>query len=179
MALTKVTKHIMHGSLLIQYKYADLSDTSVSSNTQTETQIGAGVVITPQYADSILENSFSGSMHNTGTGTNNHFRIALFVNDSKEYEQTELYGGASGGHEATHHGGVSDRLYAQSVYGSIVDQMQSVGFVHAYTPGSTNAQDCDVRGSCQDSNSTTFHVREGFLILKEVSIGITSLSGAQ
>ena len=101
------------------------------------------------------------------------------MNDQKEYEQTELFGGASGGHEATHHGGVSDRLYAQSVYGSIVDQMQSVGFVHAYTPGSTNAQDCDVRGSCQDSNATTFHIREGFLIVKEVSIGITSLSGAQ
>ena len=106
MALTKVTKHIMHGSLLIQYKYADLADTSVSSNTQTETQIGAGVVITPQYADSILENSFSGSMYNSGTGSNTHFRVALFVNDQKEYEQTQLFGGASGGHEVTHHGGV-------------------------------------------------------------------------
>ena len=179
MALTKVTKHIMHGSLLIQYKYADLADTSVSSNTQTETQIGAGVVITPQYADSILENSFSGSMYNSGTGSNTHFRVALFVNDQKEYEQTQLFGGASGGHEVTHHGGVTDRLYQHSVYGQINNQYQSVGFVHAYTPGSTNAQDCDVRGSCMDSNSTTFNVAEGFLIVKEVSIGITSLSGAQ
>nr|BCU99842.1 MAG: hypothetical protein CM15mV30_1420 [uncultured marine virus] len=35
MALTKVTKHILHGSMLVQFKYADLSDTSNSSSTQT------------------------------------------------------------------------------------------------------------------------------------------------
>ena len=64
-------------------------------------------------------------------------------------------------------------------HGQINNHYQSVGFVHAYTPGSTNAQDCDVRGSCADSNATTFNVAEGFLIVKEVSIGITSLSGAQ
>jgi len=177
MALTKVTKHILHGSLLVQYKYANIADGNTSGT--GDTAIGSAVTITPQYADSILENTFSCDIENDSNGDNNHFRLALYVNSIKEYEQTELLGGPRGGHEATHHGGVFDRIYAHAHYQHLKNMRQSSGFVHAMTPGSTNAQSSQVYAADYNNGGKTFYVREGFLIVKEISIGITSLSGNQ
>ena len=180
MALTKITKHIVHGSMLIQYKYT--SGISGNSSGTGDTQVGATVAMTPQYADSILENHFSGDVHAGTTangGDNNHFRLALYVNGTKEYEQTELMGGPRGGHQATHHGGNSNRIYANSVYGYLYNLRQSVGFTHNMTPGNTNVQTSDIRLASYDNSGKTMTLSNGFLIVKEISIGITSLSGAQ
>ena len=76
MALTKVTKHILHGSMLVQFKYADLSDTSNSSSTQTFQAMGSDIVMTPLYADSILECTFSGSFQDESS--NNDGQNAMF-----------------------------------------------------------------------------------------------------
>ena len=176
MALTKITKHIMHGSSLIQYKYGTLSG---NVTTATDTQIGSSVNITPQYADSILENTFSGDINSDANGDNQHFRVALYVNDQKEYEQTELMGGPRGGHQATHHGGNSNRVYGHAHYRHLYNMRQSVGLVHAYTPGSTNAQNSAIRISCYENGAKNISLSNGFLIVKEISIGITSLSGSQ
>jgi len=176
MALTKITKHIIHGSSLIQYKYGTLSGNVTSS---TDTQMGSSVDITPQYADSILENTFSGDINSDTNGDNQHFRVALYVNGQKEYEQTELMGGPRGGHQATHHGGNSNRVFAHAHYQHLNNMRQSVGLVHAFTPGSTNLQACAIRISCYEDGGANFQIANGFLIVKEISIGITSLSGSQ
>jgi hypothetical protein len=176
MALTKITKHIMHGSSLIQYKYGTMSG---SVTTSTDTQVGGTVGITPQYADSILENTFSGDINSDTNGDNQHFRVSLYVNDQKEYEQTELLGGPMGGHQATHHGGNSNRIYQHAHYRHLYNMRQSVGLVHAYTPGSTNAQNSAIRISCYENGGKNISLANGFLIVKEISIGITSLSGSQ
>ena len=175
MALTKVTKHILHGSLLVQYKYGTMSGNTSGSG---DTQIGGSVGITPQYADSILENTFSGDINNDSNGDNQHYRLALYVNGIKEYEQTELLGGPRGGHQATHHGGSGDRVYAHAHYQHLKNMRQSVGFVHAFTPGSTNVQNCAVYAADYANGGKTLSVQNGFLIVKEISIGL-SLSGNQ
>ena len=176
MALTKVTKHIMHGSLLIQYKYGTMSGNTSGTG---DTNIGSPVTITPQYADSILENTFSADINQDSNGDNQHFRVALYVNSQKEYEHTELLGGPRGGHQATHHGGSSDRIYAHAHYQHLKNMRQSVGFVHSFTPGSTNSQECQIRAADYNNGGKTMSVNNGFLVVKEISIGITSLSGNQ
>jgi len=177
MALTKITKHIIHGSSLIQYKYGTLSGNVTSA---TDTQMGSSVDITPQYADSILENTFSGDINSDTNGDNQHFRVALYVNGHKEYEQTELLGGPAGGHEASHHGGNSDRIYqnAQSTV-SLYNMRQSVGLVHAYSHGSLNKIDMQIACASYDNAGKTMTVSNGLLIAKEISVGIVGLNGPQ
>jgi hypothetical protein len=176
MALTKVTKHILHGSALVQYKYGTITGNATSAN---DTQVGSAVTITPQYADSILENTFSGDMNNDTNGDNHHFRVSLYVNGQKEYEQTELLGGPRGGHQATHHGGNSNRIYANHYYSHLKNMRQSVGLTHAFAPGSTNAQACTIHVACYENGGKNLAIENGFLIVKEMSMGITSLSGPQ
>lgn len=177
MALTKVTKHIVHGSLLVQYKFADIADGNSSST--GDTNIGSPLAITPQYADSILETTFSCSIENTSNGDNYHFRLALYVNGIKEYEQTELLGGPRGGAQFNHHGGNFERVHAHVTYQHLRNARTSAGFTHAMTPGNTNAQSCQITAASYNDGGRTFTVREGFLIIKELSMGITSLSGGQ
>ena len=148
MALTNVTKHILHGSMLVQFKYADLSDTSNSSSTQTYQAMGSNIVITPLYADSILECTFSGSFQDESSNNDGqNAMFALFVNDNEEYTQGHLFGGPYSG-----------------------NQHQQ----HSFLPGTTNAQTINVRIRNQDSNSRTVVMREGFLIVKEISIGLAT-----
>jgi len=174
MALTKVTKHIVHGSLLVQFKYADLSDTSITSNTQTYQVVGSAITMTPQYGDSILECTFSASYEHDQTGSDSQYAISLFVNGIEEYEHTQLGGGPTGGNSFTQHGGEHDRVYSNIFHSSFRDTKQSVGWVHNHTPGNTNAQVVDVRGRSMDNNGWQLYVREGFLIVKELSMGVNS-----
>ena len=61
MALTRVTKHIVHGSLLVQFKYNEnTSDFDITASQDQYTEINnKNITMTPQYADSIIENSAS------------------------------------------------------------------------------------------------------------------------
>lgn len=176
MALRKLTKHSVTGSLLVQYKYGTMNGNTSSSG---DTLIGNGVSITPQYATSILETTFSGDINNDSNGENNHFRLALYVNGHKEYEQTELLGGPRGGHEATHHGGNADRIYAHAHYEYMKNMRQSVGLVHAYQHGSLNKCNFEIYAASYDNGSKTLTVSNGFLIVKEVAVGIAGLNGQQ
>jgi hypothetical protein len=178
MALRKLTKHSVTGSLLVQYKYSTINITGSSSGTG-DTILGNGVTITPQYSDSILETTFSGDIDNQDRGENNHYRVALYVNGAKEYEQTELLGGPNGGHAATHHGGNSDRIYANALTPNVKNMRQSVGLVHAFGHGSLNAQHCAIAIASYDNGGKTLSLDNGFLIVKEVSVGIVGLNGPQ
>lgn len=179
MALTKVTKHIIHGSLLVQFKYSDLSDTTLSSNTQSWTRVGNAITITPQYADSILEASFSGSFYDSDGGDDVQDDLALYVNGVQEYLQGQLFGGPTGGNNWSQHGGNHDRVQHGIIHAHFHDFRKSVGFVHAFQPGTTNAQVCEIKFRCADNNSRTVNVSEGFFILKEISLGIATLSGSR
>tara|TARA_Y100000004_G_scaffold69861_2_gene78539 strand:- start:12076 stop:12615 length:540 start_codon:yes stop_codon:yes gene_type:complete len=179
MALTKVTKHILHGSMLVQFKYQDLSDKSTGSSIQTFQALSNDLTITPLYADSILECTFSGSMEESGNSTGNSTRIALFINDNNEYEQGHLFGGPHNSNNHSQHGGDHNRIQHGITHAHFHNFRQSVGFTHSFTPGSTNLQTINVRMKNEDSNSNTIALREGFLIVKEISIGITTLSGQQ
>jgi hypothetical protein len=179
MALTKVTKHIIHGSLLIQFKHADLSDLSTSSNTQTFQTVG-GLTMTPQYADSILETTVSGSLRDNSdsSSTNQEMQVALYVNGTQEYVKSELLSTGFAGESYTQHGGRNDRLAGNRRHSHMRQMRMSVGFVHSMRPGTTNAQTHQLRIRHIDNNSRNMEFREGFMILKEISIGIDSLSGS-
>ena len=181
MALTRVTKHIIHGSLLVQFKYTENSGSWVLSSSRTTfTKINnKNVVMTPQYADSILENSASMTMRQeAGNNNNDQLAIALFVNGSNEYEQTNILGNQPYGNNHSHTGGRNDRTAPTRRHGHITNQRAAVGFTHTFTPASTNAQDMDVRAR-NISADRNFSVQDFFFICKEISIGITSLSGDQ
>lgn len=178
MALTKVTKHVVHGSLLVQFKYADLSDKGVTGSETTFQTVGSAISITPLYADSILETAFSGSLQdNLSQGSNNQLEMAFYVNGQNEYQQTEMMGAAGSGNSHQQHGGDHDRIQHGIVHGHFHDFKQSVGMQHAYQPNSTNAQSIEVRIR-RDGGSNDFTMREGFLIAKEISIGLAT-SGSQ
>ena len=178
MALRKLTKHSVTGSLLVQYKYANISDDSTSGAGTSDKAIGESVTITPQYTDSIIETTFSCDIENDSNGENQHFRLALYVNGHKEYEHTELLGGPRGGTEATHHGGSADRIYAHAFYAHVKNMRQSAGLIHAYSHGSLNALENQIYAADYNNGSKTFHVRNGFLIVKEIAVGIPE-SGPQ
>lgn len=168
MALTKVTKHIIHGSLLVQFKYTDLSDATTGSSWATLGTIN----ITPLYQDSILENSFSGSMQTDNDGENKQMDLALYVNNSQEYIQNELFGGLTGGNNWKQHGGDHDRINHGRQHGHFHNFRKSVGFTHAFKPNSTNQQQCQIRYRNKDANETV-RIREGFFIAKEISVGLS------
>ena len=175
MALTKVTKHILHGSMLVQFKYADLSDTSNSSSTQTFQAMGSDIVMTPLYADSILECTFSGSFQDESSNNDGqNAMFSLFVNDNEEYTQGHLFGGPYSGNQHQQHGGDHNRIQHGITHAHSHNFKKSVGFTHSFLPGTTNAQTINVRIKNQDSNSRTVTMREGFLIVKEISIGLAT-----
>ena len=177
MALRKLTKHSVTGSLLVQYKYS--STISGSSSGTGDVMLPGSVTMTPQYPDSIIENIFSGDINSNDNGENQHFRVALYVNGNKEYEQTELLGGPSGGNSATHHGGNSDRIYAGAHYRNLLNMRQSVGLVHAHEHGSLNALQMEIAIASYDNGSKTVTLSNGFLICKELAVGITGINGPQ
>lgn len=179
MALTKVTKHIIHGSLLIQFKHRDLSDLNTGSSTQSFQAVG-NLVMTPQYADSILETTCSGSLRDDSNNSSidQEMELALYVNGTQEYIQTELMSNGFTGNTYSQHSGRGDRLGGNARHGHLRQMRSSVGFVHNMLPGTTNAQTHEIRIRNKDNNSRNIQFIDGFLILKEISIGIDSLSGS-
>jgi hypothetical protein len=168
MALTKVTKHVVHGSLLVQFKYQDLSDISTSSTGWTN--FGSSLTITPKYADSILEQNFGGTQEMDEPGDDVDLRIRLLVNGQEEYYQGEMMGAYAGGNSYRHHGTPGDRAHHH--FGNMHDLRKSMGFNHAFKPGNTNAQVHQVQG--QISGGRQYFMRDGFLVVKEISSGLGS-----
>ena len=140
MALTRVTKHIIHGSLLVQFKYTENSGSWVLSSSRTTfTKINnKNVVMTPQYADSILENSASMTMRQeAGNNNADQLSIALFVNGSNEYEQTNVLGNQPYGNNHSHTGGRNDRTAPTRRHGHITNQ-RARGWIYSYLYSSIN-----------------------------------------
>lgn len=176
MALTRVTKHIVYGSLLVQFKYIENSgDHSVDSNQSTyQTINNKTITMTPQYSDSILENMCSFTMRQqSGTGNHDRLGIKLNVNGSNEYEQTELFGQNPHGNNHSQSGGRNDRLAPTRRHGHVSDIAQPVNFSHSFRPGTTNSQLMEVLVRNTDA-ARTFLIRDFFFIAKELSLGLDS-----
>lgn len=180
MALTRVTKHIVHGSLLVQFKYTEnAGNWDLTSAQSTFTEINnKNIVITPQYADSILENNASMTVRDISGSANitDTYSCALFVNGQNEYQVNELAGHGTYGNTHSHTGGRNDRVAPTRRHGHVTNVARAMGISHAFTPGTTNAQDCDVR--VKNSTTRNIRIRDFFFIAKEISIGLPT-SGAQ
>jgi len=176
MALTRVTKHIIHGSLLVQFKYVEnTGNFDISSSQSTYTEVNSkNIVMTPQYADSILEDSTSMAVNMVHATDNVHdeISIALFVNGNNEYEKTSILGASPYGNAHSHTGGRNDRTAPTRRHGHVRSMATAAGFTHAYTPASTNAQDQDIRA--KNSATRNIRIRDFFFISKEISIGLAT-----
>ena len=177
MPLTKITKKSIRGSLLLQYKYIDLSDSSLTSNTQGFTRHGEVLELTPLVGDSILEVTFSANIRQGSTGDDDQYEFALYINGEQEYLESQLLGGQASGNAYSQHGGEHDRITSHVQYASFADKIQNVGLVHCHQPGNTNKQEIEIRFRCVDSNSKSVHMTEGFLIAKEMGADNAGLSG--
>jgi len=179
MALTRVTKHIVHGSLLVQFKYTENAgdfDLTTSQTTYTEIN-GKNILMTPQYADSIIENQASMTSRDISNSDNigDVFSAALFVNGTNEYEQSDVRGVGPYGNQHSHTGGRNDRTAPTRRHGHVRNFTAAMGLSHAYTPASTNQLDMDVR--VKNSTTRNIRIRDFFFLAKEISIGLASSGG--
>ena len=169
MALTKVTKHIVYGSVLIAHYGADLADKSHTSGTYS--QWGSDSTVTPQYSDSHLELVCTGSVYHTSTGytSGEHTGDCKFVvNGSDEYflrgiignnpnrsgnhnHQNGIYG-ENNGRQNWRHYGFGSALYMN----------------HIHAPASTNAQAVGVHVAV-GGTGPTMNFNEGFLTISEIA----------
>ena len=161
MALTKLTKHVLHGSFIVQMKYQDQNDMSV--NATGVTQWGQTLDLTPQYADSVLELHFSGTIR-SGTAHNSDTALTtvyLYVNGQNEYTLANAM--TAGRH--------NEGYNQSSTFGN------SIGMFHRHLPGTTNNQAITVRVSRNNNTGGTYYCTDGFLMAKEISSGVTTGTG--
>lgn len=168
MALTKVTKHIVYGSVLIAHYGADLADKSTASATYS--QWGTNSTITPQYSDSHLEIVCTGSAYQSTNGNTsaNYAAASFYVNGIAEYYYRGIIGGQmnlSGGHSH------QNQIYGESNgrqnwrwYGT----GSAIYMNHIHAPGTTNAQAVGVWVAVESSQFTA-NFTGGFLTLSEIS----------
>ena len=167
MALTKVTKHIVYGSVMVAHYGRDLSNKTINSTSYEEW--GESVTITPQYSDSHLEIILTGSMF-TGndTTTTSYSNLKFRVNGSDEYFLRGILGNAQNQSGAHNHqnqrfGENNGRQNFQfNNYGS------TIYACHIHAPGTTNAQTIQVWVSV-DNTSKSFTCSDGFLTVSEIA----------
>ena len=168
MALTKVTKHIVYGSVLIAHYGADLADQNTSSSTYS--QWGSDSTVTPQYSDSHLEIVCTGSAYsaNNMNAATNYAEAKFVVNTQDEYFYRGIIGGShsrSGGHShqnqqfGENNGRQNWRYYG---FGS------AIYMNHIHAPGTTNAQAVGVWVAVSSSGFQA-NFAEGFLTISEIS----------
>lgn len=168
MALTKVTKHIVYGSVLVAHYGQDYANTTTSSSSYV--QWGENTILTPQYSDSHLEMVLTGSMFtSTNQNTSAHYGNAKFVvNGSDEYFLRGIIGAA------------------QSIVGAHNHQNQQFGenngrqnwffqnfgsalyMCHVHAPGSTNAQNMQTFVMA-DSGGLSIVCSDGFFTVSEIA----------
>ena len=179
MALTRVTKHIVHGSLLVQFKYVEnAGDFDISSSQSTYTEINnKNIVMTPQYADSILEDSCSCAvkMQHTSDSTTDTINLALFVNGANEYEQGQLLGFQPYGNQHSHTGGRNDRTAPTRRHGHVTNITKAVNYTHAFQCRNTNSQILETRVRC--TSAVSYRTRDFFMIAKEIGVTVDNVTG--
>lgn len=173
MALQKITKRAVKGSLLVQFKFVENEGAwthSASSNSYAIIN-NKTLDITPQYPESILEINASFTIGDSSSADNSSDRYssALFANGSKEYEQSGYNGLQPYGNEYSHSGGRNDRIAPTRRLGHSRNFRSAVGLNHAYIPKTTNLTTFDVRVK-NDNNDRDFQVRDFFMIAKEIAI---------
>ena len=167
MALTKVTKHIVFGSTLLQHYGMDLSDMTTSSSSLT--QWGADIAFTPQYSDSQLEICVTGSVFTSAssyTGTR-YGDLSIRVNGTDEYHQQGVIGGGRTQSAQRHwhnprhqqHNG-RQQFHAQN-YGT------GIFMNHIHAPGTTNLQTIEIMG--KTDGGFTIQCKDGFVTVSEIS----------
>ena len=170
MALTKVTKHIVYGSVLIAHYGKDFAN--VTNNSATFVQWGTDTTVTPQYSDSHLELVCTGSAQLTESGAGvagYHSGMAKFVvNGSDEYIQRGIIGtnqsrggghnhqnqqfGEGNGRQNWRHYGMGTAIYMN----------------HIHAPGTTTAQAVGTHVAMENT-SATVSFQSGFITISEIA----------
>lgn len=162
MALTKITKHIVHGATIVQVRYKDLGDVDVG-NTSNETDWGS-MTITPQYADSTTDILFSGvvstEFHETTSPTASIF---LDIDGTNEYYISHV----------SRQGNMS---FSYEQYGN--RDGSSTSMHHRVRFGDTNQHTVKVQFSCPSTGSGNMRAYDGFLLIKEIAGGILSANSS-
>jgi len=167
MALTKVTKHIIYGSTLIGHFGHDLSDYSGSSASWQNW--GEDYNYTPQYADSNIEITCTGSANdtsNTGTGKQRG-GLRILVNTNQQYIQEGAIGVGATFQGTTHYYNprFSQHNARQEFHASNFSTAIYANCV--YAPGNTNAQ--NIRMQVYSYGSHNINWRDGYLTISELS----------
>jgi hypothetical protein len=167
MALTKVTKHVVYGSMIVQHMSDDLSDASGSSGWWNW---GQSLTITPQYADSHLEIVLTGSVF-TGTASttsDQYGHIRFMVNGQEEYIYEQAFSTPRGGHSG--HQRLFNPRFNQHATQQDWNAYQTgsgVYMTHIHAPGTTNAQTVQVQA--YSTGHYNWSTVDGFLTLTEIS----------
>lgn len=156
MALTKLTKHIVHGATIVQVRFKDLGDFSFNN---TSVNDAGNITITPQYADSILEIHYTASV---ATPTNN------------DSANTDLFLDVNGTDEYTLDGVNDPGNFTYSFNSHGREDGSSVNAFHRHLPGTTNLQTVTVQYQKNSTNGGTTQVREQFICVKEIAGGLTT-----
>ena len=156
MALTKLTKHIVHGATIVQVRFKDLGDTSFNN---TSVNDAGSITITPQYADSILEVHYTASIatptHNDSANTD----LFIDINGTDEYTLDSVNDPGNFTYSFNSHGR---------------EDGSSVNAFHRHLPGTTNLQTITVQYQKNSTNGGTTQVREQFICVKEIAGGLTT-----
>jgi hypothetical protein len=165
MALTKLTKHIVYGATIVQCRYKDMTnlDTSATATTNWDS-----ITLTPEYADSILEVRFSGTVSNNsdssapGGGTYDSPRCNLYMQINGQTEYTINDAASVGTFDYSYNSAAGRR------------EGKSVNMFHRHLPGTTNLQTTVIQASRTNNNGGgNMQCRQGFLMVKEVAGGLT------
>ena len=154
MALTKLTKHIVHGATIVQVRYKDFGDFN-GSNNGAEQQWDS-MTITPQYADSTTDCLFSGTVSTEYHSDSPEATIFLDVDGTNEYTIANV-------------SGESSQSFSYEQYGN--QGGESVSVIHRLRFGDTNQHTFNIQVS-KNNNSGNLRLYDGFMMLKEIAGGV-------
>lgn len=154
MALTKLTKHIVHGATIVQVRFKDFGDFD-GSNSGAEQDWG-NMTITPQYADSTVDAMFSGTINTEFHSDSPEATIYLDVDGTNEYTVANV-------------SGESSNSFSFEQYGN--QGGESVSMIHRMRFGDTNQHTVTVQVS-KNNASGNLRLYDGFLMLKEIAGGV-------
>lgn len=168
MALRKIRKSVIYGSVLVAHYGKDLSDITQSSATYA--QWGTDIDFKMMYPESHLELVTTGSARvDSNQSAGQVYGNAKYViNNQDEYQLRGLVGGnasRSGAHShqnqqfGENNGRQNWRHYSYS---------SSIYMNHIHAPGTTNAQVVKTEVACENAGPT-FQFREGFITISEIA----------
>jgi hypothetical protein len=161
MALTKLTKHVIHGSFIVQMVYQDQSDGS--ANQTAKHKWGQTLSLTPQYSDSILEINFNGTVRCSLSHDTSPTIISTYIHVNGQEEYISYNAGSPG--------------YVSHSFNHIQQMGTAISMHHRHLPGSTNRQDIEIFVARNNTAGGTTYYYDGFFVAKEISAGVTTGTG--